>query len=451
MSTTRRSTSASIGRRAAAYAAVSAATTLVAIPSLALPSQADSSSSTIVGALYEASNSWAGNQILTFPRAADGTLLPPLPGVPTGGLGSGPGAIPGVETDPLGSQGSLTVDAKDMRLFAVNAGSGTVSMFNIKRTGLTLLDTAATSSATDTTPAYPVSVAAQGSSVYVLNAQSNSVAHLTVTSQRLSLLQTCQLPAPARAVDAPYAATVDHSEQPFATEAPGQIAVSPDGKHVVVVAKEGLVKEDFPLGATAGTGQIHVFDASSDGTLTDCAAPTSYVMPENGTGTAKGTFPFSLAWTKSGQMLVTEVFGTGPDLVDSAVQPFTLHKDGSLTPISDPVGSGRIAVCWITVSGDNVYTANYLTHDVSRYTLGSKGTITSADPTADHSPAGTLVTPTDQVLSPDGAFLYQLSSGNGTVVGFAIDGATGRLTQITDVSDGLGAAAGQQGLATVDF
>ena len=60
------------------------------------------------------------------------------------------------------------------------------------------------------------------------------------------------------------------------------------------------------------------------------------------------------------------------------------------------------------------------------------------------------MTPIDQVLSPDGHFLYQLSPGNGTVVPFAIDGS-GNLTQLTTVSDGLGTGQSPQGIAAVNF
>ena len=58
------------------------------------------------------------------------------------------------------------------------------------------------------------------------------------------------------------------------------------------------------------------------------------------------------------------------------MQSFNLNPDGSLTPVSWPVGSGQIAVCWITVSGQNVYTTNYLTNDVTSYTADRTGSLT---------------------------------------------------------------------------
>jgi 6-phosphogluconolactonase (cycloisomerase 2 family) len=240
-----------------------------------------------------------------------------------------------------------------------------------------------------------------------------------------------------------------HSEQPVATEAPGQIGLSPDGRHLVVVAKEGPELAGFPLGQTAGNGEIDVYDTASDGTVTNCDSPTTYVLSENAPD--HGKFPFSFAWTKDGQLLLTEVFGTGATLTASAVQPFNLNPDGSLTPISGPVGSGQIAVCWITVSGQNVYTTDYLTNDVTSYTVDRQGSLTLNAPVAGGAETGTLVTPIDQALSPDGHFLYQLSPGNGMVVPFAIDGSSGSLTQLSSISDGLGTGQSPQGIAAVDF
>ena len=133
------------------------------------------------------------------------------------------------------------------------------------------------------------------------------------------------------------------------------------------------------------------------------------------------------------------------------MQPFNLNANGSLTPISAPVGNGQIAVCWISVVGQNVYTTNYLTNDISSYTVDRQGTVAVNAPVAGGAQPGTLVTPIDQTLSPDGHFLYQLSPGNGAVVPFAIDAGSGSLVQLTPVSDGLGTGQSPQGIAAVDF
>jgi hypothetical protein len=70
--------------RTARLTALTGAVALATAAALAAPAWAGSQAPGPVGAVYVASNSWAGNEIITFPRLADGTLLPPLPGVATG-------------------------------------------------------------------------------------------------------------------------------------------------------------------------------------------------------------------------------------------------------------------------------------------------------------------------------------------------------------------------------
>lgn len=66
--------------------------------------------------------------------------------------------------DHLASQGSLTYDPRSGELYAVNAGSNTVSAFSVRGDHLTL-EQVVSSGGT-----FPVSVAARGDLVYVANA-----------------------------------------------------------------------------------------------------------------------------------------------------------------------------------------------------------------------------------------------------------------------------------------
>ena len=71
----------------------------------------------------------AGNQVVAYDRAPGGTLS--LAGTyNTGGLG---GQLSGSVVDHLASQGSLTYDQRNNLLYAVNAGSNTVSVFSVQR------------------------------------------------------------------------------------------------------------------------------------------------------------------------------------------------------------------------------------------------------------------------------------------------------------------------------
>jgi hypothetical protein len=77
------------------------------------------------GAVFTLSNEAGGNQLVVFRRADNGALS--LAGtVATGGLGSGGG---------LGSQGSLIFGRAHRALYAVNAGSNSLTVLPIRRQG----------------------------------------------------------------------------------------------------------------------------------------------------------------------------------------------------------------------------------------------------------------------------------------------------------------------------
>lgn len=90
-----------------------------------------------VALFFAMTNAASNNQINAYTRREDGSLE--FSGAfPTGGNGSG-GTL-----DPLHSQGSLTLSPDRRLLFAVNAGSGTVSSFAVGGATLSLLDTVTT-------------------------------------------------------------------------------------------------------------------------------------------------------------------------------------------------------------------------------------------------------------------------------------------------------------------
>ena len=76
------------------------------------------------GAVFAMTNSVDKNEIIAFRRNDDGTLQQTRT-FETDGRGSGG------NVDPLGSQGSLVLSQDRSHLFAVNAGSGELSVFRI--------------------------------------------------------------------------------------------------------------------------------------------------------------------------------------------------------------------------------------------------------------------------------------------------------------------------------
>ena len=105
-------------------------------------------------AVYTLTNQVAGNAVAVFNRAADGTLSA-AGTIATGGTGTG---------GSLGSQGAVALSDDGRRLFAVNAGSNDVSVFDVGPTGLSL------ASQTASGGTLPISLTAHGSLLYVLNA-----------------------------------------------------------------------------------------------------------------------------------------------------------------------------------------------------------------------------------------------------------------------------------------
>ena len=88
-------------------------------------------------AVFVMTNNADSNQVVAFQRDRNGTLEDPH-SYGTDGRGSG-GTV-----DPLASQGSLTLSADHAWLFAVNAGSGSVSVFRVNGAQLELTDRVAT-------------------------------------------------------------------------------------------------------------------------------------------------------------------------------------------------------------------------------------------------------------------------------------------------------------------
>src|SRR6516165_9769932 len=109
------------------------------------------------GDVYVPTNQSTGNSIMIFHRDAAGTLT--LAGsVASGGNGAGTGA------DPLGSQGAVALSGDNRLLFAVNAGSNSISAFVVSGDQLILLNTVSSGGTT------PVSLTVRDNLVYAVNA-----------------------------------------------------------------------------------------------------------------------------------------------------------------------------------------------------------------------------------------------------------------------------------------
>ena len=112
------------------------------------------------GAVFVETNDETSNAIIAYSRGRDGHLTE-TGRFPTGGLG---GAVAGPVFDPLASQGALTYDADHQLLYAVNAGSDTLTVFAVHGTNLSQRQIVSSGGH------LPVSVGVARDLVYVLNA-----------------------------------------------------------------------------------------------------------------------------------------------------------------------------------------------------------------------------------------------------------------------------------------
>ena len=105
------------------------------------------------GAVYMMTNAAEGNQLAVFARDKQGLLEFPV-FYHTGGTGAG----------GLGSQGSIAMDAAGDTLYLVNAGSDTISVFDLSKKVPNLIQVISSGGT------FPNSVAVSGDFLYVLNA-----------------------------------------------------------------------------------------------------------------------------------------------------------------------------------------------------------------------------------------------------------------------------------------
>jgi len=336
------------------------------------------------GAVFVMTNSASGNQIQVFTRSEGGTLQG-AGSFSTGGNGSG-GSI-----DPLHSQGSLLLSADHRLLFAVNAGSGTVTSFGVQGSHLALLDTEPSGGSS------PTALAQIGDLLYVLNSGGSG----NVTGFHVS-----------RGGDLSQIKNSTRNLSGAAT-APTSLAFSPNGLFLVVTE--------------TATNDIDVFRVFGNGELSGITINPS-----------SGGVPFAAVFASNGALIV----GNASNNISS----YELQWNGSLKAISSQIPTLGIATCWDVIAGGGryVYTSNAGSSTVSGFSIGRTGTLTAVDQTVvGTNPTGSANL--DIAASADGRFLYTLNSGAGAIGIFSVD-RDGSLKVVTQVG-GLPAAAGLNGIA----
>jgi len=316
--------------------------------------------SAVEGALYTASNDAAGNAVVAYRRLL-GHLLP-LGRFPTGGLGTGEG---------LGNQGALALTEDGARLLVVNAGSDTISLFEVHAGGLTLVDVEPSMGVR------PVSLTVHGDLVYALNAGgSGGIAGFRMDAAGLTFL-----PGSLRALSSDDAGAA-------------QIGFTPDGDLLVVSERftDRLVTYRLRENDLPGPARVQA---------------------------SQGVTPFGFDFDLHGRLLVSEASG-GMDGA-STVSSYALAPSGALTPITSALGTGQSAACWLVTSPHQpfAFVTNTGSDSVSGLAISARGQLALIGGTGDLAPAGDA--PIDAGLSREGRFLFVLNGADDTLGSYFVD------------------------------
>ncbi|HEX3333504.1 MAG TPA: hypothetical protein VHS57_04135 [Acidimicrobiales bacterium] len=338
-------------------------------------------------AVFVQTDNPAGNQVVAYGRAGNGALTP-AGTYNTGGLG---GVLNGSAVDHLASQGSLTYDPANEVLYAVNAGSNTVSVFSVQGDALSL-EQVISSGGT-----FPVSVAVHGDLVDVLNALGGG----SVQGYISWFGRLIPLPSSNRNLGL----TIPTDTTQF-VNTPGQVAFSPDGSQLVVTTK-------------ANGNNIDVFRVGPYGYLSQ--APAVNAEP--------GTVPFAVAFDSAGNLVIANA-GT------NALATYSLRPNGKVS-LLDAVGTGAAATCWVAPDAGFLFASNAGSASVSAFADSNSGALTllGATPTD----PGTV----DAAPTTDGHYLYVQTGGNGVVDGFRVQ-VDGHLIPVGSVT--VPGAAGGEGI-----
>ena len=321
-------------------------------------------------AVFVQTNNPAGNSIATFDRNSDGTLTY-VASYATGGAG---GRAAGAGSDPLASQGSLTLVPDAGLLLAVNAGSDSISVFDVHGDRLHLEQTLPSGGP------FPTSIAVHDGIAYVLDAGGQGfVSGFRITGGGLHPIASS-----TRGLG------LGNATLPFFLSAPAQVGFTPGGDHLIVTTKTN--------------NTVEVFSVAPDGRLG--AAPVKNAAPG---------VPFAFEFGGPNSLVLNFA-------ATSSLQTFAVNPDNTITATGAPTSDGQAALCWITAAGGFEYASNTGSGTISQFQVNG-ATVALVSSTAGTGVSGA----TDSASS--GGFLYVQSGLSGTVHAFSI-GAGGSLAPI---------------------
>jgi hypothetical protein len=333
-------------------------------------------------AVFVQTNDPSANAIRVYDRASNGKLSFAA-SYATGGLRD---STIGAPTDALSSQGSLTFDAADSLLFAVNAGSDTVTVFAVS--GDQLRRTQVVASGGD----FPVSVTAKHGLVYALNGGGDG----SVSGYRVNGDQLVPISGSIRSLG------LNNTTPPNFLSSPGQVTLSPSGGQLIIPTKSNGVIDVFNINPTSRPSDTPIQNPSA------------------------GAVPFTASFGASGHLIVTEAGGVAEG--EGSVSSYVLNPNGTLTTVSAAVANGQDGTCWDAFSRGFLYAVNTGSSTIRGY-VDAQGPLSLLDPSGVTAP--TNAGPID--VASAGRFLYVEESLTGTLgeFGVASDGSLTRIGTIT--------------------
>ena len=348
---------------------------------LALATIASAASAADTGILYTTDNASAGNHVQVITLV--GHTLSLGTAYATGGLGSG--ASPG-----LPSQGSVMLSPDSQWLFVCNAGSDEISVFETLPGGQLQLTDKVNSGGRN-----PISLTLNGSLLYVLNAGGSVMDQDNVTAFHFGCGNLTMLPGSSRPLSA-------------SNTGPAQVSFSRDGDTLIVTERATSLIDTWVLGR--------------DG-----------MASEHQTMTSVGTTPYGFAVGRGNRVFVSEAAGGAANA--SSASSYALSDMGVLTVIDGAVATKQTAACWLALSFDGhyLYTADAGGGFLTGFAVSGTGSLTRLDASGATATIGAGTHPADLAFNHNGAMLFSLNNGNGTLSGFTVK-SNGSLDPVSSLS-----------------
>jgi hypothetical protein len=394
------------------------------------------------GHLYMQTNE-VKNAVVHYHRSANGTLTE-VERVATGGAGSGvykPVSNQDSAPNAFEGAGSVILSADRRFLFATNGGDNSASSFSVGKDGrLTLQDTKPTGNAVQGRSGTAKSVAYDDSRgmLYVLH--SFGPDHLRL----MSVSSDGKLTPRMERYTANTATKLNR--------VPTMAVISPDGKFLLVgttfdlpIAISGTYPDGSPiLWVTGPDGKTRsvasnapdpdglvVFPINEDGTL---GAPSFH---DGGAGS-----PFYIAFLHNRPDTFIIGYAVGDGVATGHIDEEGRIGIGPLVPID--TRRGAIAeLCWASVSPDDrlLYATVFGYSNITTFHIDGLEIKVAKDPACPvvegdgtaRGLCGDITSgPSDNWITPDGAFLYQIYGNASRLVGYATQ-PDGSLSEVTSV------------------